>query len=444
MYIKGQVVGPFRLDRKIGEGGIGEVWKARPTEGNNEAVALKIANEPLFIENLKADGAVDPGLDHPSIVKLHRIEIDSNPPYLVMDLVEGKSLRQVLDEEKHLEWEESVILMIQILRALAFGHERGVSHGNIKPENILITSDWTAKIGDYNLGPAQEKTIAIVLEGRRKSLWTEKIRAIGPYRAPELAKGESHAPASDIYALGILLYEMLTGKRPKGRFYKLPSERDRRCPKILNELISRCLERRPGDRFQDAGAMERELLDGLERTGIKVHFDREPARWIEKGPRPAGEGFRPGVFLANALFAAIVTTAAVCAMILPLIGPNLSYSRFLRSPNFYLVACPAFLILYLVLVLAGYTRTGLFRHLYELLCSAAFTFLVAIIVLIPVIALSIAPTERIADLWPSILLVFFGVTLILKANHIVGFWKWERNGFAWMEGRLFSREMEGM
>ena len=77
MYIKGQVVGPFRLDRKIGEGGIGEVWKARPTEGNNEAVALKIANEPLFIENLKADGAVDPGLDHPSIVKLHKIEIDS-------------------------------------------------------------------------------------------------------------------------------------------------------------------------------------------------------------------------------------------------------------------------------------------------------------------------------------------------------------------------------
>jgi serine/threonine protein kinase len=240
----------------LGRGGMGAVYKARQTS-LDRFVALKIlpaeANEdPAFGERFQREARALAQLSHPNIVGVHDFGQAGAYAYLVMEFVDGANLRQ-LQRGGHLSPSEALAIVPQICEALQFAHDHGIVHRDIKPENILIDTQGRVKIADFGLAKMMR------LEAGAPDL-TLTRHAIGTpqYMAPEqIEKPETVDHRADIYSLGVVFYEMLTGELPIGRFSS-PSQRVE-VDVRLDEVVLKALEKEPALRYQQASAFKTEV-----------------------------------------------------------------------------------------------------------------------------------------------------------------------------------------
>ena len=274
----------YRILEQIGAGGFGEVFRAEH-EVLNRVVAIKVPRDLAALSALRLEGVIQAGLDHPGIVKTLEISISHNPPYVVHEFVEGASLTSLI-EQGSLPWKRAVNILVEVCDALVYAHKQGVVHGDIKPGNILIpgNGEQKAKITDFGLGRLEEGKRADLQISRSLNYADEasdKIAGTLRYLAPEVQRGEGADERSDIYSLGVLLFEMLTGSLPEGR--ELPSEVKRKIPSSIDEVFSRCYVRK-SKRYKSLEELAAALRAVLEPEKTPKSEDNKATRRLVATP----------------------------------------------------------------------------------------------------------------------------------------------------------------
>ncbi len=208
-YIGKRLSGRYELLKLIGSGGMANVFEAKDL-AENKIVAIKLLKQEYltndeFVRRFRNESKVIAVLDHPNIVKVYDVNFTGADQYIVMEYIDGITLKQYITHQGHLRWKDSVYFVTQILRALAHAHEHGVIHRDIKSQNIMLLRDGTIKVMDFGIA-----------RFAREDIRTMEDKAIGSvhYISPEQACGEESDEKSDIYSVGVLLYEMLTGRVP--------------------------------------------------------------------------------------------------------------------------------------------------------------------------------------------------------------------------------------
>ncbi|MBR5488804.1 MAG: Stk1 family PASTA domain-containing Ser/Thr kinase [Firmicutes bacterium] len=203
------LAGRYELIEKIGEGGMAVVYKAR-CRLLNRYVAIKIlrpefTKDETFVDNFKKESQAAAGLTHPNIVSVFDVGKEGNINFIVMELVEGKPLSQIIAEKGKMDYKEVIDISRQIASALSLAHKNQIIHRDVKPHNVLINSNGVAKLADFGIARAVDQSNV-----------TESNKVMGSvhYLSPEQARGSYVDERTDIYSLGIVMYEMLTGKVP--------------------------------------------------------------------------------------------------------------------------------------------------------------------------------------------------------------------------------------
>lgn len=287
----GDRISNYLLEELIGHGSFGQVWRARH-HVLDKLVAIKIPTDLQYVRNLQQEGVAIHGIHHPNIVRALDLDPYADPPYLIMEYVDGPSLRQVLDANpKGLPVGAVVEIMRGVLGALDAAHGAGLIHRDVKPANILVQHPLeeiatvmaaAIKVTDFGLGRAGGLTTASIMQSG--SLLTEAGRDISgtlAYMAPEQKEGKEVDGRADLYSCGIVLFELLTGERPSGS--ELPGSLRGDVPKFLDEVFENSyarLERR----YPSAARM----LEALNPSGTRA---------VGAWPRPGvvvGGGTCPG------------------------------------------------------------------------------------------------------------------------------------------------------
>jgi eukaryotic-like serine/threonine-protein kinase len=270
VFAAGTVLGGrYEIVRQLGAGGMARVYLAHdPKLGRDVAVkvlAERYANDPTFVERFRREASAAAGLSHPSIVSVFDRGEAEGTYYIVMEFLPGPDLKQIIRGRGTLSPLESVDNALQILSALAVAHRRDVIHRDIKPQNVMLAGDGLLKVTDFGIARA----------GAQSDM-TEAGSVIGTaqYLSPEQARGDEVTPASDCYAVGIVLYEMLTGKVPFDGERPLtvamkqineppvpPSTYEPGIPPKLERAILTALAKRPSERYRTADEFTRALLD---------------------------------------------------------------------------------------------------------------------------------------------------------------------------------------
>jgi serine/threonine-protein kinase len=263
--------GRYRFERRLGHGGMATVYLAHDTE-LDRAVAVKLLAENVAAdaelrERFVREARLAARLSHPNVVSVFDAGEDHGRPYIVMEHVEGETLAELLARRGRLPPEEARQLALQACRGLAHAHESGLVHRDVKPQNLLLRRDGTLKIADFGIARAVEGT-SLTQAGT--------VLGTAAYLSPEQALGEPVTAAADVYSLGAVLYELLTGRPPVeaesladlADKQRRPSivpvhELARDVPADLEDLVMRCLARSPEYRPATAGELEQELEPAL-------------------------------------------------------------------------------------------------------------------------------------------------------------------------------------
>ena len=249
----GDKLGPYEIVSSIGKGGMGEVWKARDPRLNRD-VAIKVSAKQ-FTDRFEREAQVVASLNHTNICTLH----DVGPNYLVMELVEGPTLAERIAQGP-IPLEEALGIAKQIADALEAAHEKGIVHRDLKPANIKIKPDGSVKVLDFGLAKSGE-VAELTSDSPTALTVTGMILGTAGYMAPEQARGQTVDKRADIWAFGVALYEMVTGKRLfEGETVSdslaavLTREPDlKSVPENTRLLLQRCLEKDPRRRLRDIG-----------------------------------------------------------------------------------------------------------------------------------------------------------------------------------------------
>jgi serine/threonine protein kinase len=289
----GEKLGHYRLTDKIGEGGMGVVYRARDEELNRD-VAVKVLAaamlEQLGKDHLLKEAQTASALNHPNICTIYQIGRVEDGFYLVMELVEGQPLSEMARATK-LTTEAVTRYGFQIADALAHAHDRQIVHRDLKGANVVITHDGRVKVLDFGLARRLDRATVDAITRSQTSLERDQsIVGTLPYMAPEVLTGETGGYQSDIWALGVLLYEAVTGQLPFGGstpfglgaaiLHEVPRPLPSSVPPGLSAVIMRCLAKDLKDRFQRAGEI-RSTLETLQSAAIVS----EPRREEPTGPR---------------------------------------------------------------------------------------------------------------------------------------------------------------
>jgi eukaryotic-like serine/threonine-protein kinase len=277
--VAGARLGTYQITGPLGAGGMGEVYRARDTRLGRE-IAIKVlpaavSASPDRLARFEREARTVAGLSHPNIVTLFSVEEESGTRFLTMELVEGQSLDRLLTPGG-LPLSRVLDLAIPLAGALVAAHERGVVHRDLKPGNVMVTHDGWVKVLDFGLAKIATEEGADL--GATIGATAGPISGAGqvlgtvPYMAPEQIRGETVDARADLFALGIILYELTTGRRPFAGATPAdvssailrdvpPSVVSLRgdLPRDLNRIIARCLEKNPKDRFQTARDVMNEL-----------------------------------------------------------------------------------------------------------------------------------------------------------------------------------------
>ncbi len=258
----------YELLEKVGEGGMAVVYSALDRRLNRN-VAVKIMRDEMaadeeFKRRFCAESQAVAMMSHPNIVAVYDVSHSDQMEYIVMELIDGITLKQYMDRRGILSWKEAVHFSKQIARALGHAHERGIIHRDIKPQNIMLLRDGTIKVADFGIAS---------LENEFQEADGQAIGSIH-YIAPEQARGDLPDARSDIYSLGVVMYEMVTGEVPytgdtlgeiavkhMNATPKPIRELNQDLPEVLEEIIARAMAPNLADRYQTAA----ELADDLEQ-----------------------------------------------------------------------------------------------------------------------------------------------------------------------------------
>ncbi len=274
----------YRILEKIGEGGFGEVFRAEH-EVLGRIVAIKVPRDLEALSALRLEGVIQATLDHPAIVKTLEISISHDPPYVVLEHVDGMSLAEVIKKEGPLHWKRTARILVEAGRALKHAHERGVVHGDVKPGNVLVEpgEEGKVRLTDFGLGRVFEGPRGNVQISRSLELATSGAEVQGTlrYLAPEVTRGEPADERSDIYSWSVLLFEAITGKLPEGR--ESPSDLVKGCPREIDEVFESCFqrrERRPRSLDSSIAALDKLLATGPRPKGQLDDEDGKASRAI--------------------------------------------------------------------------------------------------------------------------------------------------------------------
>ncbi|MFQ5607087.1 MAG: protein kinase [Candidatus Zixiibacteriota bacterium] len=274
---KSPLLGDYRLVSKIGQGGIAEIYKAIQLKLNRE-VAVKILSSKLcrdeeIVRRFDRESMTIASLNHPNIVHVIDRGFSHGRYYFVMEYVEGASFKEVL-RKSDLPLRTSLEMIVMTLKGLDYAHKNGVIHRDVKPANILIDLHGNAKVADFGIAhlagaPDGEATSANIVMGTMA------------YMSPEQKLSSTNVDhTTDIYAVGVMLYEALLGQKPLGKF-KLPSEMNPKIPAGFDRIIERSLATDPNERYQSAVAFKDELLDLVSSHSQQSKSD--PARGAVRG-----------------------------------------------------------------------------------------------------------------------------------------------------------------
>jgi eukaryotic-like serine/threonine-protein kinase len=266
----GTKLGPYEILSPLGAGGMGEVYRARDTRLGRD-VALKVlpesfAREGDRLHRFEQEARAVAALNHPNILAIFDTGQSDGSPFLVSELLEGETLRSVLDRGA-LSPRKAIDYGVQIAQGLAAAHEKGIVHRDLKPENVFVTKDARIKILDFGLAKLAQKSTAATSDGATLTSHTGigVVMGTASYMAPEQVRGEAADPRTDIFAFGAVLYEMVSGKRAFRR--DTPAETmtavlkedppeltdpGRSVSPALDRIVRRCLEKDPEQRFQSA------------------------------------------------------------------------------------------------------------------------------------------------------------------------------------------------
>lgn len=276
-YQAGARVSEYVLETCVGAGTFGEVWQARHHVWEQERVAIKLPTEPEYVRYLQREGVVVHGLRHPNIVRVLGLDPYAETPYLVMELVKGPSLREVLNEHPQgLPLDVVWVVLRGLLRAMGAAHDAHVIHRDLKPGNVLLHLDGHplqtlmvdgVKVGDFGLGVGNADALRSMIEQSasiERDAQSQTIAGTLAYMAPEVRDGEQPPSArSDLYAVGVILFEILTGERPAGA--EVPSALRADTPVTLDRVFRR-LYTRYENRYDDAHAVMQDLEEGMAQT----------------------------------------------------------------------------------------------------------------------------------------------------------------------------------
>ena len=298
----GTRLGPYEVIAPVGEGGMGEVYRARDSRLGRD-VAIKVlpaavSDAPDRLRRFEQEARAASALNHPNVLVVHDIGQHEGAPYVVSELLDGATLREQLTGAP-LPASKVAGYGVEIARGLAAAHDRGIVHRDIKPENLFITRDGRVKILDFGVAkvlqpdtelPADTRTY----EGTGAGI---VIGTIG-YMSPEQVRGEPVDARSDIFALGVVLYEMLAGRRPFARGSKVETLNailtetppdlaglHSLVPLALDRIVRHCLEKDPAQRFQSA----RDVAFALEGLGTSSGQSSAAAPALSAGSASASE-----------------------------------------------------------------------------------------------------------------------------------------------------------
>lgn len=271
--------GRYKLLEQVGSGGMATVYKAADKAlGRNVAIKLlhkSLTQDSEFVQRFQHEAHAAANLTHPNIVTVHDIGQDNGNFYIVMEFVIGRSLKQIIRdhnlESRHIPVQRAIDLTIQICNGIGYAHRAGLVHCDVKPQNVLVTADDRVKVADFGIARAwtEEQKIDRLLE-----VW-----GTPQYFAPEQAAGEPATPSTDVYAIGVVLFELLSGRTPfqgetpssvalKHLTDKAPlvAEFNPAVPRQLEQIVQKVLSKEPSGRYRTAGQMGRILNTYRQRS----------------------------------------------------------------------------------------------------------------------------------------------------------------------------------
>ncbi len=278
-FIGKRLDGRYEFKELIGIGGMANVYRAFDIVEQKE-VAIKVLKEEYlgneeFVKRFRNESKAVASLSHPNIVRIFDVNFGDRIQYIVMELIDGITLKEFIEKNHALDWKDTVHFTVQILRALQHAHDKGIVHRDIKPQNIMLLQDGTIKVMDFG--------IARFARDEKKS----HDKAIGSvhYISPEQASGGVTDAKSDLYSVGVMMYEMLTGKLPfdgetpeqvavkqMQAVAKSPHEINENIPEGLEEIIIRAMQKSPGKRYQSAAEMLRDIDEFKKNPDIVFEY----------------------------------------------------------------------------------------------------------------------------------------------------------------------------
>ncbi len=292
-YTGKRLDGRYEIHEAIGMGGMAVVYRAYDTL-DNRTVAVKILKDEYsqneeFLRRFRNESKAIAMLSHPNIVKVYDVSIGDQIQYIVEEYIDGITLKEYLDQQKQIKWKEAIHFVVQILRALEHAHSKGIIHRDIKPQNIMLLQDGTIKVTDFG--------IARLSHNETRTMTGKAIGSVH-YIAPEQARGDYTDEKTDIYSVGVMLYEMLTGKLPfeadnavSVAIMQLQTdpkplrEINPDVPEGLEEITLKAMQKDPKQRYQSAADMLRDIEEFRRnpsaRFQYKYFIDEKPTKYID-------------------------------------------------------------------------------------------------------------------------------------------------------------------
>ncbi len=280
-FIGKRLDGRYEIHEIVGIGGMAVVYKARDIQ-ENRIVAVKILKDEFgsnseFLRRFQNESKVISVLSHPNIVKVFDVSFGDNFQYIIMEYIDGITLKEYIERKQSVPWKDALYFTVQILRALQHAHDKGIVHRDVKPQNIMLLRDGTVKVTDFGIARfsrSDERTI------------TDKAIGSVHYISPEQAKGGPIDEKADLYSVGVLMYEMLTGKLPfdgdnavSVAIMQLqdepthPRELDSSIPIGIEQITMRAMRKNPENRYHSDAEMLRDLEEFKRNPNVDFGYE---------------------------------------------------------------------------------------------------------------------------------------------------------------------------
>jgi serine/threonine-protein kinase len=357
-YVGKRLDGRYELQEIIGIGGMAVVYKAYDAI-DDRTVAVKILKEELlenqeFRRRFKNESKAIAVLSHPNIVKVYDVGLGDRIQYIVMEHIDGITLKEYIKSQQTIRWKDALHFAEQVLKALQHAHDKGIVHRDIKPQNIILLPDGTIKVTDFG--------IARFSRSEHRTMTDKAIGSVH-YISPEQARGEATDEKTDLYSVGVLLYEMLTGRLPFDAENAVsvaimqlqneptkPRELNATIPEGLEEIILRAMQKNRAQRYQSAAEMLKDIekfkLNPSVQFEYKYFVDSDPTKFVNVGktdlakttPEKEKEDKKKSPVMASLIGVTVAVVVAVILLGLVAAGKIFGFGPF--AANHSSATCP--------------------------------------------------------------------------------------------------------